>query len=45
MSTSGTDVLYEFKEGVGCMTLNRPDKFNCISTGLMNGVDAAMDCL
>ena len=43
MSASGTDVLYEVKEGVGCMTLNRPDKFNCISTGLMNGVDAAMD--
>ena len=43
MSASGTDVLYEGKEGVGCMTLNRPDKFNCISTGLMNGVDAAMD--
>ena len=43
MSASGTDVLYEVKESVGCMTLNRPDKFNCISTGLMNGVDAAMD--
>ena len=43
MSASGTDVLYEVKEGVGCMTLNRPDKFNCISTGLVNGVDAAMD--
>ncbi len=40
---SGTDVLYEVIDGVGCMTLNRPDKFNCISTGLMDGVDGAMD--
>jgi enoyl-CoA hydratase len=40
---SGTDVLYEITDGVGCITLNRPDKFNCISTGLMDGVDAAMD--
>ncbi len=40
---SGTDVLYEITDGVGCMTLNRPDKFNCISTGLMDGIDAAMD--
>ena len=43
MSVNGTDVLFEVKENVGCMTLNRPDKFNCISTGLINGVDAAMD--
>ena len=43
MSVSGTDVLYEVVDGVGCITLNRPDKFNCISTGLMNDMDAAMD--
>ena len=43
MSMNGTDVLFEVKENVGCMTLNRPDKFNCISTSLINGVDAAMD--
>lgn len=39
---NGTDVLYEVFDGVGCMTLNRPDKFNCISTGLMDGVDTAL---
>jgi enoyl-CoA hydratase len=42
MSAMGTDVLYQVIDGVGCMTLNRPDKFNCISTGLMDGMDAAM---
>ena len=29
--------------GVGVLTLNRPDKFNCISTELLDGLRAGMD--
>ncbi|MFP6745991.1 MAG: enoyl-CoA hydratase/isomerase family protein [Alphaproteobacteria bacterium] len=43
MSAMGTDVLYQVTDGVGRMTLNRPEKFNCISSSLMDGMDAAMD--
>ena len=43
MRTGETDVLSEVIDGVGCITLNRPEKFNCISTGLMDGVGDAMD--
>lgn len=43
MSDSGTDVLTEIIDGVGVITLNRPDKFNCISSGLMDGMSAAID--
>ncbi len=32
-------VLAEIQDGVGGMALNRPDKFNCISTALLDGMD------
>ena len=31
------------EDRVGIIELNRPDKFNCISTPLMAGVEAALD--
>lgn len=31
------------QDRVGIISLDRPDKFNCLSTGLMKGVDAALD--
>ncbi|MDE0409231.1 MAG: enoyl-CoA hydratase/isomerase family protein [Alphaproteobacteria bacterium] len=36
-------VLVSVDGGVGVLTLNRPDKFNCISTGLLDGLLAGMD--
>jgi len=38
-------VLYETDgtSGVAIATLNRPDKFNCVSADLCRGLDAAMD--
>ena len=36
-------VLVSVDGGVGVLTLNRPDKFNCISTGLLDGLIAGMD--
>ena len=38
-------VLVSVDGGVGVLTLNRPDKFNCISTGLLDGLLAGMDRL
>ena len=43
MSESENPVLTDVIDGVGIMTLNRPDKFNCISSGLMNGMSAAIE--
>ncbi len=43
MSESELPVLTRVMDGVGIMTLNRPDKFNCISTGLMDGMSAAIE--
>jgi enoyl-CoA hydratase len=43
MSESENPVLTQVVDGVGVMTLNRPDKFNCISTGLMEGMSAAIE--
>ncbi|MDA1100598.1 MAG: enoyl-CoA hydratase/isomerase family protein [Proteobacteria bacterium] len=43
MSQSELPVLTGVIDGVGVITLNRPDKFNCISTGLMNGMRAAIE--
>lgn len=37
------DVLLETAEGVGIATLNRPDKFNCISTGIVEGLTNALE--
>ena len=36
-------VLVSVDGGVGVLTLNRPDKFNCISTGLLDGLRDGMD--
>ena len=36
-------VLVSVDGGVGVLTLNRPDKFNCISTELLDGLLAGMD--
>lgn len=36
-------VLQEVSEGVGIATLNRPDKFNCLSTAVIAGLGAAFD--
>ena len=43
MSESDSPVLTEIIDGVGVMTLNRPDKFNCISSVLMEGMNAAIE--
>ncbi len=36
-------VLATVEGGVGVLTLNRPDKFNCISSDLLEGLRAGMD--
>ena len=43
MNESENPVLTDVVDGVGIMTLNRPDKFNCISTGLMDGMSTALE--
>lgn len=35
-------VLTEIRQGVGLIELNRPDKFNCLSSGIISGLDAAL---
>ena len=35
-------VLYDVRDGVGIATLNRPEKFNCISTELLAGLSEAL---
>jgi enoyl-CoA hydratase len=35
-------VFYEIRDGVGIATLNRPEKFNCISSELLSGLSAAL---
>ena len=37
------DVLFEIRDGVGIAALNRPDKFNCLSSGIVRGLEAALD--
>ncbi|PON19452.1 enoyl-CoA hydratase/isomerase family protein [Candidatus Entotheonella serta] len=43
MSETNQAVVTDIRDGVGVMTLNRPEKFNCISTALLDGIDTAMD--
>ncbi len=43
MSDDETPVLVSTEDGVGTLELNRPDKFNCISTPLLDGIDRALD--
>lgn len=38
----GLPVLTEIREGIGIVELNRPDKFNCLSSGIVSGLDAAL---
>jgi enoyl-CoA hydratase len=40
---SGSEVLTERDGSVGIIRLNRPDKFNCLSLGVMQGIAAALD--
>jgi enoyl-CoA hydratase len=35
-------VLTQVRNGVGIATLNRPDKFNCLSSGIISGLDDAL---
>ncbi|MDH3640699.1 MAG: enoyl-CoA hydratase/isomerase family protein [Gammaproteobacteria bacterium] len=42
MNTNDT-VLFEARDGVACATLNRPQKFNCISAALIDGLDEAIN--
>ena len=35
-------VLYDVRDGVGIATLNRPEKFNCISSELLAGLSEAL---
>jgi enoyl-CoA hydratase len=35
-------VLFEARDGVGVITLNRPQKFNCINPGLADGLNDAI---
>lgn len=37
-----TPVLTEIRNGVGIVALNRPDKFNCLSSALVAGIDDAL---
>jgi enoyl-CoA hydratase/carnithine racemase len=43
MSKSGNEVLQQVVDGVGIMTLNRPEKLNSISFGLMDGMASAIE--
>jgi len=43
MSGSGNEVLQKVVDGVGIMTLNRPEKFNCMSSGLTDGMANAIE--
>jgi enoyl-CoA hydratase len=36
-------VLFEAADGVGVLSLNRPDKFNCLNDVVVDGMTAAMD--
>jgi enoyl-CoA hydratase/carnithine racemase len=35
-------VLIRIQEGVGIVELNRPDRFNCLSTSVMSGLEGAL---
>jgi len=43
MADQQAAVLREVRDGIGVITLNRPEKFNCLSSALMRGVEAALD--
>ena len=36
-------VLHSVREGVGVIEINRPEKFNCISEGVLDGIAQAME--
>lgn len=42
MSKTATPVLVETDDNVGIVTLNRPEKFNCLSRSVVDGIDAAL---
>jgi|TARA_R110002095_G_scaffold206385_1_gene190458 enoyl-CoA hydratase len=39
---SQAPVLTQIRNGVGIAVLNRPDKFNCLSSGIVAGLDGAL---
>ncbi|MCP5366654.1 MAG: enoyl-CoA hydratase/isomerase family protein [Hyphomicrobiales bacterium] len=41
--TDTDPILYACDDGVAVATLNRPDKFNCVSSAMFAGLDAALD--
>ena len=43
--TSAFPVLVDLEAQVGVITLNRPEKFNCISRGLADGRSASVRSL
>ena len=43
--TAEIPVQTEIRDGVGIVTLNRPDKFNCLSSAVMAGLDEALAML
>lgn len=44
-SAAEAPVLTEIRGGVAIVTLNRPDKFNCLSSSMMAGLDSAITSL
>ncbi len=43
MSDDESAVVVSTEDGVGTLKLNRPDKFNSLSTPLLDGIDRALD--
>ena len=41
-SAAEAPVQTEMRDGVGIVALNRPDKFNCLSSVVMAGLDEAL---
>ena len=41
----GKDVICEFRDGIAFVSLNRPEKRNCISPGIVADANAILDAL
>lgn len=41
----GTDAVCEIRDGIAFVSLNRPEKRNCISLGIVNDANAILDAL
>lgn len=42
MPASDTEILLDVSEGIAHLRLNRPEKFNCVSAGLLDALDHAL---